>query len=636
MDIKDKIRIARQTAIIAGAFCLVISLLLLLHYGRMQASDPLDSAVLQSLVERLSMEPNNQQLMNEIREFDLLARKAYFTGIWQVRTGSYLLLFLAVVLVIALRIYHSLLSRIERPEEEEEQDEIIARSLSQKWIMGGTAVVILLALAAALTMPDPLGDYLATVQPGEQAEPGIRQITITDSAPEASSPPRSPDTSVDTPSGENDDAVPEAPAPAPATAPPGSATAQPAPATASAAPSAGGRPEARVATIAFPDENTIRQNHNSFRGPWGQGVIYHRNVPVEWDGPSGKNIRWKVEVPLHAYNSPVIWGDRLFLTGASEKQRKVFCYNRHDGRLLWEASATNIPGSPATLPRTTDDTGLGAPTVVTNGTGVYAIFGTGDLLALDMDGNRLWAKNLGVPDNHYGHSSSLLTHNNKLFIQYDTRNGGRIICLNVTTGETIWDISRASQISWASPMLAKVGDNYQLVVKGNPIVAGYDTETGKELWSVTAMGGEVGPSPAFGGGLVYAANEYAKMVAINPVDGSVVWEDNYYLPEVASPVYSNGYLFIATTYAVFACFDARTGQFLWEYDSHDIFYSSPMVANGHVYATDTGGTTYIFRPGKEPQLVAENRLGEEVYTIPAFADGRIYIRGEKHLYCIGN
>jgi outer membrane protein assembly factor BamB len=620
MDIKDKIRIARQTALVSGAFCLVISVLLLLHYGRMQASDPLDSIVLESLVERLSMEPNNQQLINEIREFDLLARKAYFTGIWQVRTGSYLLLFLSIALVVSLRIYHSLLSRIERPDQEEEQDEIIARSLSQKWIMGGTAVVILLALAAAFTMPDPLGDYLGAVQPGEQAEPGIRQITITDSAPEAPIPGTAVDNEVDSPSGENDDAMPAIPPPAPATASPAEA----------------GRPETRVAALAFPDENTIRQNHNSFRGPWGQGVIYHKNVPSEWDGPSGKNILWKTRVPLHAFSSPVIWGDRLFLTGADEKQRKVFCFNRHDGRLLWEASASNIPGSPATLPRTTDDTGLGAPTVVTNGTGVYAIFGTGDLLALDMEGKRLWARNLGVPDNHYGHSSSLLTLNEKLFIQYDTRNGGRVICLDVTTGESIWDITRASQISWASPMLARVGDKYQLVVKGNPIVSGYDTETGRELWSVTAMGGEVGPSPAFGGGLVYAANEYAKMVAINPVNGSVVWEDNYYLPEVASPVYVDGYLFIATTYAVFACFDAKTGQFLWEYDSRDIFYSSPMVANGHVYATDTGGTTYIFRPGKEPHLVAENRLGEEVYTIPAFADGRIYIRGEQYLYGIGN
>ena len=620
MDLKDKIRIARRTSIIAGAFCILISLLLLLHYGRTQGSGPLESAVLETLVQRLAIEPNNEQLINEIREFDLLARKAYFTGIWQVRTGSYLLLFLSIILVVSLRIYHSLLSRIEKPVEEEE-DEILSRSLSQKWIMGGTAAVILLALAASFAISDPLDEYLSAVQPDSEEDPAIRQIPITDAARDEGPPgSHGDDAAVDAPSGEDSPDLPEAPAVA----------AAPAPAAA-----AGGSGSA-VAARAFPDENTIRQNHNSFRGPWGQGVVYHSNVPVEWDGSSGKNIIWKVEVPLHAFSSPVLWEDRLFLTGADERQRKVFCFNRHDGSLLWEASADNIPGSPSTLPRTTDDTGLGAPTVVTDGTGIYAIFGTGDIIALDMEGNRLWARNLGVPDNHYGHSSSLLTLNEKLFVQYDTRISGRVLCLNVTTGETIWDITRASQISWASPMLARVGDSYQLIVKGNPIVSGLDTETGRELWSVTAMGGEVGPSPAFGGGLVYAANEYAKMVAINPVDGSVVWEDNYYLPEVASPVYGDGYLFIATTYAVFACFDAQTGEFLWEYDTDEIFYSSPLVANGHVYATDTGGNTYIFRLGSEPHLVAENRLGEDVYTIPAFADGRIYIRGEQHLYCIGN
>jgi outer membrane protein assembly factor BamB len=167
-------------------------------------------------------------------------------------------------------------------------------------------------------------------------------------------------------------------------------------------------------------------------------------------------------------------------------------------------------------------------------------------------------------------------------------------------------------------------------------VAGYDIESGSELWSVDAMGGEVGPSPAFGGGLVFAANEYARMVAIDPVAGSQVWETNYYLPEVSSPATDGRLLFIGTTFAVIACFDALTGEFLWEFDSDDIFYSSPVIADGKMWITDTGGVTYIFGTGSEAKPDCQVFPRREVYTIPAFSDGRIYIRGEKYLYCIGN
>ena len=617
MNISDKIKIAKQTASVAGAFCILISLLLLLNYLQMRSADPLDSEVMEALVHRLQMEPANEQLKEEIRQFDLLARKAYFTSLWQVRTGGYLLLFAAIILVVALRVYYSLIARIEKPEEEGETDDISGRALSRRWILAGTAILIAIALTATFTVSDPVERYLAGVTIAEEDEDHVERITISDEVtrPAGEQPPAE----------ETEPA--ETPPPTEIVTDPGEAPAEPA---------APGVTPVSPAAAAFPGETAIRQNHNAFRGPWGNGVVYHDNVPTEWDGASENNIRWKVQVPLHAFSSPVIWGDRLFLTGADEQVRKVFCYDRHTGNFLWEASAGNIPGSPETPPRTTDDTGLGAPSVTTDGIGVYAIFGTGDIIALDMAGNRLWARNLGVPDNHYGHSSSLLTLSGKLFVQYDDLNTGRIVCIDVLTGQTIWDITRDSQISWASPILANIDGSYQLVVNGNPIVAGYDIETGREMWTVTAMGGEVGPSPAFGGGLVFAANEYAKMVAIDPTSGSVVWEDNYYLPEVASPVYADGLLYIATSYAVVACFDAQTGELVWEFDTDEIFYSSPLVVGDRLYVTGTGGTTYIFAAGREPKLLAENSLGENVYTTPAFADGRIYFRGQENLCCIGN
>ena len=338
----------------------------------------------------------------------------------------------------------------------------------------------------------------------------------------------------------------------------------------------------------------LQKNHNSFRGPLAQGISYHKNIPTQWDGVAGTNILWKSPVPKSGYNSPVVWGDKIFIAGANNQSREVYCYNRADGKLLWTGKADNIPGSPATPPKVTEDTGLSASTLTTDGKRVFAIFATGDVIAFDMTGKRVWAKNLGVPDNHYGHSSSLITWANKLFVQYDTNRGGKVFAFDVATGETVWETVRKAKISWASPVLAQVNGKYQLVLTADPIVAGYDVETGKELWALDCMMGEVGPSVAFSDGIVVAANEYARMVAIDSKNGAKIWENDEYLPEASSPVASNGLLVIATSYGVLVCYDLKTGEQYWEHDVGKTLYSSPMIA-----------------------------------------DGKIYIRGDKNLYCIG-
>jgi outer membrane protein assembly factor BamB len=254
-----------------------------------------------------------------------------------------------------------------------------------------------------------------------------------------------------------------------------------------------------------------------------------------------------------------------------------------------------------------------------------------------MTGKRVWARNLGVPDNHYGHSSSLIIWNNHLLVQYDSNKGGKLLSLDTATGNTRWETTRQVGISWASPILAEIGGNTQVILSADPLVAGYDPETGKELWSVDCMMGEVGPSPAFGEGLVYAANEYARLVAIRPgAADPVVWENDEYLPEIASPVVSGGLLFIATSYGVLVCYDAASGEKYWEEEAQQGFSASPLVADGKLYAMDTGGIMHIFSLSKEMKKLGTPTLGERAYASPAFSDGTIYLRGEKYLYCIGN
>ncbi|HPR60262.1 MAG TPA: PQQ-binding-like beta-propeller repeat protein, partial [Prolixibacteraceae bacterium] len=385
----------------------------------------------------------------------------------------------------------------------------------------------------------------------------------------------------------------------------------------------------------YPSLAEIKNQTNSFRGPLGHGISDDKNTPIKWNVETGENILWKTQIPLKGYSSPVIWGDKLFVTGANNNERWLYCYNKQNGEMLWQHQANNIDGSPATAPKTTDDTGLAAPSVVANGQQVVAIFGTGDIIAFDMNGTRLWAKNLGVPDNHYGHSSSLLSWDEKVFVQYDTNKGGRLLALNIETGKSIWDVTRTNKISWSSPILAEVDGKMQIITTSTPSVAGHDAETGKELWKIDCLSGEVGPSAGYGNGLVFAANEYATLAAIDPAKGEIVWQDNYYLPEVASPVVADGMVFIATTYGVFAAFDAHTGNMYWEAEFNEGFYSSPIVAGNKIYAADMSGEIHIIKVDREYELIASNTIGEKITTTPAFNNGRMYLRANNLLFCIG-
>ncbi|KAF0234573.1 MAG: hypothetical protein FD181_3640 [Prolixibacteraceae bacterium] len=598
----DKIKLAQSIAVIAGIFCSVVALLLLLNFWQISKADPIESKALEVLFERLKDDPNNDGLKAEIRSYDLLARKAYFNSQWQIQTGALLLLFGAIVLAFALRVYYSAKAKIEAPEKVLE-NEITSRILAQKGIIITGAAVFILAFAASFASVNYLDKFnidAAVAENGTQpADDGIQVIDVgsakTDTVQIATT---------------------------------GDSTSTAVMATGSV------KSETAPATVVLSVQN-IRNNHNSFRGPFGQGISFHKNIPTQWNGTTGANIAWKTAIPKHGYNSAVIWGDKIFVSGSDNQSREVYCFNSADGKLLWTGVADKIQGSPATPPRVTEDTGLSAPTLATDGNHVYAIFGTGDVIAFDMNGSRVWARNLGVPDNHYGHSSSLLVWDNKLFVQYDTNRGGKVMALNTETGETTWEKIRASKISWASPVLALVDGKYQLILTADPIVAGYDAKTGEELWQVKCMMGEVGPSVGFADGIVVAANEYAKMVAIDVKTHQVLWEDDEYLPEASSPLAYNGLVVIATSYGVLACYDLKTGEKYWEHDVGKTFYSSPMYADGKLYMMDNDGVMRIYEFGKEMKLISESKLGEKAGSTPAFANGKIYIRGDKNLYCIG-
>ncbi len=603
MENDNKLKLSFNIALISGIFCVTVALLLLLNFMQMIKSKPLESKALISLVQRLGQEPNSDELKQEIRDFDLLARKAYFNTQWQVKTGGYLLLFGSIILAFSLRIFIGLRARIEEPEVNE-NNEFISRMLAQRWVIIIGSSLICLGLVASFLTVDDLQKYsvdesikiikssenqdnIEVIQVGQKP---VVSDTIKSSL--AGSAPKIKNSIVE-----------KGAIPAP--------------------------------KISFPGATEIRKNVPSFRGPFGNGVFYQKGTPVSWDATSGKNVIWKTPVLKKGYNSPVIWGDKLFLSGSDAKSREVYCFDTKNGKLLWKQTVDKIQGSPATPPKVTEDTGLSASSLTTDGTRVFAIFATGDIICFDPEGNRIWARNLGIPDNHYGHASSLVMWRDKIFVQYDTNKSRKLMALLTSNGKTAWETVRKGKISWASPIIGEINGKFEVILSTDPMVAGYDTESGKELWSVDCMSGEVGPSPAFGSGLVFAANEYAKLVAIDPVKNAKVWESDEYMPEVASPVSANGLLFIATSYGVLACYDAKSGQKYWVKEDGTGYYSSPVIVDNKLYTFNTAGNMKVFEVAKTEKLLGEGNASEKVTTTPAFKDGRMYLRTPNFIYCIG-
>lgn len=408
---------------------------------------------------------------------------------------------------------------------------------------------------------------------------------------------------------------------------------------------AAAKPQTAVSQgVGGPSEEEVGRNWPRFRGPGGLGVSAYANVPTAWNGQTGKGILWKTPVPLPGQNSPVVWGKRVFLSGATAGEREVYCFDADSGKLLWRSPLAGIPGSPSKPPDVSEDAGFAAPTVATDGRHVCAMFANGNLVCLDLDGRRVWATNFDVSRNQYGYASSLVIYGNLLLVLLDQgypEDGlSRLVAVDVASGATVWEAKRPVPSSWATPIVVDAGARQEVVTCGNPWVIAYDPATGKELWRAECLGGDVAPSPAFAGGLVFAANANAFLVALRPGgDGNVTathvaWTATDNLPDTCSPLATGDLVFLLTTQGVLTCYDAQTGQIVWDKDLQKTFRSSPGLAGDRVYVTSADGVTFIVKADRAYRELGRAALGEPTDTSLAFADGRIYIRGKKHLFCL--
>ena len=398
-------------------------------------------------------------------------------------------------------------------------------------------------------------------------------------------------------------------------------------------------PSANKVHEAIAYENVLR-NWTNFRGPGANGHAINANPPLNWNVEKGTNILWKTVVPKPGMNSPVVWEGKLFLTGADESSRQIYCFDTDTGDLLWKHNADHIPGSPTenNLPKVVEDSGLAAPTVTTNGRYIAAIFATGDLVCVNMEGKRIWAKNLGIPDNPYGHASSLISYENLLFVQYDQKKNSKLFAFELTSGNPVWQVARDA-ISWSSPILVDNNGRMELILTNSEAVDSYNPQTGQLFWHVKCLSGEVASSAAYANGIVFVGNEYSTASAIDISNHSsepnVLWQWDETLPNASSLLANEDYLIIPSSFGIVNCLNIKTGKAFWEKEFDEGFYSSPILVNDRVYIIDSSGVMHIFKMDEKFELLGTSEMGERFYATPSFVGDRIYIRGMEHLFCIG-
>ena len=406
------------------------------------------------------------------------------------------------------------------------------------------------------------------------------------------------------------------------------------------APPAGAQDPAGVRIV--PPEGDGARYWPRWRGPSGQGVVEDTGYPDRWSDTV--NVLWKRPVPGRGHSSPIVWGDRIFLTTSQDQGRRVsiLSFRRSDGALLWQADAPNGPAE-----RHHGKNSPASATATTDGERVYASFGSRGLLAVDFDGNVVWHRDLGRIDNYHGPAGSPLLYRDSVIIYQDQNGGAFVIALDARTGETRWRTERTARVGWGTPIAVSVGDHDELIVSSQRFVRSYDPSTGEERWRCDGMLREVIPTPVVGHGLVYCASGRAgPTLAIRPggrgdVTGArVAWRTTRGSPFVPSPVVYGDYLYqINDMSSIVTCLNARTGETVWQErlgrPRREGISASPVVVDDKLFVTNDEGLTFVLRTGPEFELLHVNDIGAPTLASPALVDGVWYIRTADELFAIG-
>jgi outer membrane protein assembly factor BamB len=390
-------------------------------------------------------------------------------------------------------------------------------------------------------------------------------------------------------------------------------------------------------------------NWPHWRGEAGNGVSTTAKPPSEWTAT--KNVKWKVAVPGLGSSSPVIWEDRVFVTSAVGTENSLalqfmlYCFDRQTGDIRWQKTAvTAIPHQ-----GTHSTNGFASASPCTDGKHVYAHFGSRGLYCYTLDGDLVWKRTDFPPmntRNSFGEGSSPTLDGDTILVPWDHEGPSFLYALSKLTGQDIWKTSRESATCWSTPLVVEHAGQKQVVMNGQRIARAYDLKSGKELWHCSGQTDRPAASPVAENGVVYVGSGFrgAYLGALR-LDGrgdikgtkSVAWEIDKDTPDVGSLLLSSGRLyFFKEKTGVLTCVNAVTGErhFGPVRTGLQAIYASPIAAGGLVYLTDRAGTTVVIKDSAEFEIVATNSVDETVDATPAPVDRELFIRGEKHLFCV--
>lgn len=404
----------------------------------------------------------------------------------------------------------------------------------------------------------------------------------------------------------------------------------------------------------------MAENWPGWRGPNGDGISAEKNLPTHWS--KTENIAWRKPIAGEGHSSPIVWGDRVFLTTSltEKNERQLLCLNRLDGSTVWERVV--VKSEPETIHRLNS---RASGTSATDGNHVFVTFmlAKGEMItapnvgsermitpgrivvaAYDFDGNEKWKTDVGEFVSAHGFNSCPVLFEDLVIINGDHDGDAYIVALDRETGEERWRTVRENGIrSYVTPIIREIGDRTQMILSGSESVASYDPRTGKQHWILDGPTEQFVASMVYNGEHVFVTGGYPEkhILAIDPrgtgnvTETHVVWRTIRGAAYVPSPILAGDYLLVIADGGVVTCFDAKTGDELWRERLAGAQSASPVLADGIVYFFSDRGAATLVRPGDEFEVVATNDLEEPISSSPAISQGQIFIRTHEALYCIG-
>jgi len=416
-----------------------------------------------------------------------------------------------------------------------------------------------------------------------------------------------------------------------------------------------------LAFVVIPANLLWAENWPGFRGPTRQGISQEKDVPTEWSRSA--NILWKTPVPGNGWSSPIVSGDRVFVTTAAQEgvSFRLVCIDRRTGNILWDKQVLQQePGHKS------PQNSYASSTPVTDGQRVYVLAFDGSFAAVSMDGSVIWTNRDFNYYSEHGLAVSLILYQDLLIAPFDGSSSGPdkaigwqkpwdqavIIALDKNTGQVRWKARRgSSRIAHVTPQILSQDGQDQLVSSAGDVVQGFDLKSGQRLWTVASTGEGVVPSIVIGDGLIFTTSGFGRPTirAIRTggkgdvTHSHIAWESTDDVPMVPSMLYVKPYLFLITEGGVAKCLDAATGEILWRNRLAGRYSASPVLApvssgedrnGGKIYFLSEQGRTTVVEAGHEFKIVAQNELQEKCCASPAISQKHIFIRSEDALYCI--